>query len=74
MTGFSSSIWGATYTLIQLPNPLLAPPESRRRKTLRSSEAPCYGGSGPPPLEAETNWHVPGEAAVVLTPTSQEET
>jgi maltooligosyltrehalose trehalohydrolase len=56
------------------PEPLLAPPEHLRWKTLWSSEDPCYGGSGTPPLETETNWHIPGEAAVVLTPTSQEET
>jgi maltooligosyltrehalose trehalohydrolase len=55
------------------PEPLLAPPEHLRWKTLWSSEDPCYGGSGTPPLETETNWHIPGEAAVVLTPTSQEE-
>jgi maltooligosyltrehalose trehalohydrolase len=56
------------------PEPLLAPPEHLRWKTLWSSEDPCYGGSGTPPLETETNWHIPGEAAVVLTPTPQEET
>jgi maltooligosyltrehalose trehalohydrolase len=56
------------------PEPLLAPPEHRRWKTLWSSEDPCYGGSGTPPLDTETNWHIPGEAAVVLIPTAQEET
>jgi maltooligosyltrehalose trehalohydrolase len=55
------------------PEPLLAPPEHMCWKTLWSSEDPYYGGSGTPPLETETNWHIPGEAAVVLTPTPQEE-
>jgi maltooligosyltrehalose trehalohydrolase len=55
------------------PEPLLAPPEHMRWKTLWSSEDPRYGGSGTPPLESEDNWHIPGEAAVVLTPTPQEE-
>jgi maltooligosyltrehalose trehalohydrolase len=55
------------------PEPLLAPPETMRWKTLWSSEDPCYGGSGTPPLEREDNWHIPGEAAVVLSPTPREE-
>jgi maltooligosyltrehalose trehalohydrolase len=56
------------------PEPLLAPPENMRWKILWSSEDPCYGGSGTPPLETETNWYIRGEAAVVLTPTPLEET
>lgn len=56
------------------PEPLLAPPETMRWVTLWSSEDPCYGGSGTPPLETEDNWHIPGEAAVVLIPRPQEET
>ena len=56
------------------PEPLLAPPENLRWKILWSSEAPCYGGSGTPPLETEDNWHIPGEAAVVLIPTADKET
>jgi len=55
------------------PEPLLAPPENMRWKILWSSEAPCYGGSGTPPLETEDNWHIPGGAAVLLIPTPQEE-
>jgi maltooligosyltrehalose trehalohydrolase len=31
-------------------------------------------GCGTPPLDTETNWHIPGEAAVVLIPTPQGET
>jgi len=53
------------------PQPLLAPPEGARWKTLWSSEDPAYGGTGTPPLESEENWRVPGEAAVVLAPEPQ---
>jgi maltooligosyltrehalose trehalohydrolase len=56
------------------PEPLLAPPEHMGWQTLWSSEDPCYGGSGTPPLETEDNWHIPAEAAVVLIPTPEEET
>jgi maltooligosyltrehalose trehalohydrolase len=50
------------------PEPLLAPPEGRRWETHWSSEDPRYGGSGTPPLDtADDNWHLPGQAAVVLT-------
>jgi maltooligosyltrehalose trehalohydrolase len=56
------------------PEPLLAPPENLRWTILWSSEAPCYGGSGTPPLETEKHWHMSGEAVVVLIPTVDEET
>jgi maltooligosyltrehalose trehalohydrolase len=56
------------------PEPLLAPPENMGWQTLWSSEDPCYGGGGTPPLETEDNWHIPGEAAVVLFPIPYEET
>jgi maltooligosyltrehalose trehalohydrolase len=55
------------------PEPLLAPPEHMSWQTLWSSEDPCYGGGGTPPLETEDNWHIPGEAAVVLLPIPHEE-
>jgi maltooligosyltrehalose trehalohydrolase len=55
------------------PEPLLAPPENMAWRTLWSSEDPCYGGGGTPPLETEDNWHIPGEAAVVLLPIPHEE-
>jgi maltooligosyltrehalose trehalohydrolase len=50
------------------PEPLLAPPEGRTWQVLWSSEDPRYGGCGTPPLETESNWHIPGEAAVALRP------
>jgi maltooligosyltrehalose trehalohydrolase len=43
-------------------------------ETLWSSEDPCYGGSGTPPLETEDSWRIPGEAAVVLFPKPLEDT
>jgi maltooligosyltrehalose trehalohydrolase len=55
------------------PEPLLAPPESLRWTILWSSEDPCYGGSGTPPLEMENTWHLPGEAVLVLMPTAAKE-
>lgn len=56
------------------PEPLLAPPEEMHWETLWSSEDPCYGGTGTPPLESEDNWRIPGEAAVLLLPRRLEET
>jgi maltooligosyltrehalose trehalohydrolase len=56
------------------PEPLLAPPEYMHWETLWSSEDPCYGGFGTPPLESDDNWRIPGEAAVVLFPKPLEDT
>jgi maltooligosyltrehalose trehalohydrolase len=50
------------------PEPLLAPIEGGGWRTIWSSEAPEYGGSGTPPLETKENWIIPGEAAVLLGP------
>jgi maltooligosyltrehalose trehalohydrolase len=51
------------------PEPLLSPPEGRRWQTQWSSEDPKYGAGGTPPVDtADDNWHVPGQAAVVLRP------
>jgi maltooligosyltrehalose trehalohydrolase len=55
------------------PEPLLAPPENGRWEILWSSEDPRYGGGGTRPLEAEDNWQIPGEAAVVLRPAASED-
>jgi maltooligosyltrehalose trehalohydrolase len=55
------------------PEPLLAPPENMCWQVLWSSEDPCYGGGGTSALETEDNWHIPGEAAVVLLPIPHEE-
>jgi maltooligosyltrehalose trehalohydrolase len=50
------------------PEPLLAPPEGRSWKLAWSSEDLRYGGGGTPPVQVDGGWHIPGEAAVVLTP------
>ena len=50
------------------PQPLLAPPEGMQWNVLWSSEDPCYGGDGTAPLDTPDNWHIPGQAAVVLHP------
>ena len=50
------------------PEPLLAPPLSKRWRVLWSSENPIYGGLGTPAVETENNWRFPANAAVVLAP------
>jgi maltooligosyltrehalose trehalohydrolase len=50
------------------PEPLLAPPEGSRWRTLWSSEDPRYDGNGTPELETEENWRIPSHATVVLAP------
>jgi maltooligosyltrehalose trehalohydrolase len=59
---------GADLNLNPAPEPLLAPPEGYAWKTIWSSEDPRYGGSGTPPLESDENWHIPGQAAIALSP------
>jgi maltooligosyltrehalose trehalohydrolase len=54
------------------PEPLLAPPEGQRWQLLWSSQDARYGGCGTPVLEGDSNWRIPGEAAVVLLPTTVE--
>jgi maltooligosyltrehalose trehalohydrolase len=66
--------FGRDLHLDPAPEPLLAPPENMTWETLWSSEDPCYGGSGTPPLETEDSWRIPGEAAVVLFPKPLEDT
>jgi maltooligosyltrehalose trehalohydrolase len=60
---------GRDLRLEQAPEPLLAPCEGRQWRTLWSSEHPKYGGAGTAPLETEAGWHIPGHAAVALSPT-----
>jgi maltooligosyltrehalose trehalohydrolase len=50
------------------PEPLLAPPEGRLWEIQWSSESPCYGGDGTPPLDTPDNWRIPGHAAVLMRP------
>ena len=59
---------GRELSIDPAPEPLLAPPSSARWEVRWSSEDPRYGGFGTPPVEAEENWHLPGESAVVMRP------
>lgn len=54
------------------PEPLLAPPAGRRWDVLWSSEHPRYGGCGTPPIGSEGTWRLPGHAAVVLRPLTEQ--
>lgn len=63
---------GRDLHLRQAPEPLLAPPEGRVWEVRWSSEDVAYGGCGTPALDTEDNWRIPGEAAVLLTPTAKE--
>jgi maltooligosyltrehalose trehalohydrolase len=65
---------GADLPLGAAPEPLLAPPPGRRWRTLWSSEAFAYGGSGTPQLDRDDfGWWVPGETAVVLEGAAMED-
>jgi maltooligosyltrehalose trehalohydrolase len=59
---------GLDLDLTPAPEPLLAPPGEADWSILWSSEAPCYGGGGTPPLPGEGSWRLLGHAAVVLQP------
>jgi maltooligosyltrehalose trehalohydrolase len=65
--------FGSDLHLNPAPEPLLAPPAGKVWKTIWSSEAYAYGGTGTPPLETKNNWCLPGETAVVLAPADPEE-
>jgi maltooligosyltrehalose trehalohydrolase len=58
---------GCDLDLSPAPEPLLAPPAGRQWTPLWSSETVRYGGQGTPPLHADSEWHVPGESAVLFT-------
>lgn len=57
---------GADLDLRPAPEPLLAPPAGRRWQIIWSSESVRYGGQGTPALHPQGEWHLPGEAAVLL--------
>ncbi len=61
--------FGRDLHLLTCPEPLLAPPEGMRWRTVLSTEDPRYGGGGTPAADtAGEGWRVLGEAAVVLAP------
>jgi maltooligosyltrehalose trehalohydrolase len=49
-----------------LAEPLMAPPAGSIWTLQWSSEAVRYGGNGTGPINPNTEWHIPGEAAVLL--------
>lgn len=58
---------GVDLRLTSIPEPLMAPAEECAWQLLWSSEAPLYGGGGTVMPEVDGIWHLPGQAAVVLT-------
>jgi maltooligosyltrehalose trehalohydrolase len=64
---------GVDLHLDPAPEPLLAPPDGTRWRTVFSTEDPCYGGYGTAPLDSDGNWQIPGRAAVLLAPTPQKD-
>ena len=59
---------GCDLDLSPAPEPLLAPPADAAWTLLWSSESVKYGGQGTAPLRPNTEWHIPGEAALLLGP------
>jgi maltooligosyltrehalose trehalohydrolase len=57
---------GRDLVLCPAPEPLIAPVEGQTWRLLWSSEAPLYGGSGGPVQDADGEWVVPGQCAIVL--------
>ena len=60
--------FGAELELSPAPEPLLAPVQGSGWTIAWSSDAPKYGGKGTPPFQPDENWHLAGEAAMVLVP------
>jgi maltooligosyltrehalose trehalohydrolase len=55
---------GRDLDLAPAPEPLIAPPASRRWTTLWSSGSARYGGPGAPAIATEAEWRLPGQSAV----------
>jgi maltooligosyltrehalose trehalohydrolase len=62
---------GAEEHFSPAPEPLLAPPDGRLWTVRWSSEARAYGGSGTFPPDSADGWRLPGEAAVLLSPSAE---
>ena len=58
--------FGCDLELTPAPEPLIAPPAPEGWSLLWSSESIDYGGEGTPPLNLDSEWRLPGEAAVLL--------
>ncbi len=59
--------FGTDLYLSPNPEPLLAPVAGKAWSVIWSSEDPKYGGLGTFPPDADDNWRIPGNAAVVLS-------
>ena len=59
--------FGTDLYLSPSPEPLLAPLSEKLWRVIWSSEDPKYGGLGTFPPDADDNWRIPGNAAVVLS-------
>jgi len=57
---------GCDLNLAPAPEPLLAAPGPDGWSLVWSSESVSYGGSGTPLLNSDSEWRIPGEAAVLL--------
>ena len=60
--------FGESHVLHPASEPLLAPPEGYRWKTLWTSESPRYGATGSGAVTTPQRWALPTESAVVLKP------
>jgi maltooligosyltrehalose trehalohydrolase len=60
--------FGADLRLSPLALPQVAEPSGKSWISVWSSEDSKYGGAGTVPLQVESAWQIPGEAAVVLRP------
>jgi maltooligosyltrehalose trehalohydrolase len=59
---------GCDLDLTPVPEPLLAPQAGAQWASIWSSESLRYGAQGTPPVRTRAEWHVPGEAAMLLGP------
>ena len=63
---------GSDFDVVGCGEPLVAPPTNASWKIFWSSEDPSYGGSGTP-LWRDDRWPVPGQCALLLGPTANED-
>lgn len=59
---------GTDLNLTPSPFPLLGQSANMEWAILWSSEDPSYGGDGTAPFDSDSNWTIPGHAAIVLQP------
>ncbi len=59
---------GPRLHLDPFPEPLAVAPDRAPWRMILSTESPCYGGWGVPPLESDAGWTIPAEFAAFLGP------